>query len=156
MKKIASLLPSIYKFRSWQLAFSNYEHGASLRTLYHECGNIGPNVLIIKDSANHIFGGYASESWRLQPLYYGNCDCFLFTFHDTKSTLTTYPATMTNEFYMLSDSSIISMGAGGNPGLSVTEELTRGVSCPCETYDSEILGSEEFFRILNLEVWALV
>jgi hypothetical protein len=61
--RIAECLPSILKFRDWSLAFSNYEHGSSIRALYRSCGHIGPNVVLIKDMDSHIFGGFSSDSW---------------------------------------------------------------------------------------------
>ena len=56
---------------------------------------------------------------------------------------------------MGSGSSHISMGAGGNAGLYVDEDLLKGHSEKSETYNNEILSKEEFFQLLNIEVWEL-
>jgi hypothetical protein len=74
MRRICACLPSILKYRNWQLAFSNYAHGSSLNTFYRQCESTGPNVIIMQDNSHHIFGGFASESWKQHKLYYGNGD----------------------------------------------------------------------------------
>jgi len=51
----------------------------------------------------------------------------------------------------------LSMGGGGlnaDFGLSISENLTRGTSGRCETFDNEILSSEPTFDIVNMEVFA--
>jgi len=56
---------------------------------------------------------------------------------------------------MGSSSNHISMGAGGNAGIYVDEDLMKGHSVPSETYNNEILCKDEFFQLLNIEVWEL-
>ena len=79
----------------------------------------------------------------------------MYTFHDSEINLRVFYATYKNEFFMGSSSSHISMGAGGNAGLYVDDDLMRGHSDKSETYNNEILCSDEFFQLLNIEVWEL-
>jgi hypothetical protein len=48
------------------------------------------------------------------------------------------------------------MGAGGNAGFSIGDDLTRGTSGVCETFANEVLSGAEYFKITHLEIWALV
>lgn len=44
----------------------------------------------------------------------------------------------------------------GRFGLWLHSDLLRGRSQRCETFDNDVLSSEEDFMISDLEVWALV
>ena len=117
-RQIVAQLPSVLKFKDWKLEYSNFAHGNSIETFYRNMDNCGPNVLIIKDDQNHVFGGFASEAWKVSRYYYGNGESFLFTLHDNQ-TIQTFISTNENEYFMCSDKSFISMGADPNPGFSI-------------------------------------
>jgi hypothetical protein len=52
-----------YRAGDWELMYSTYRDGISLRTLYRKAGNaIGPDVLIIKDEDGNVFGGFTTDS----------------------------------------------------------------------------------------------
>lgn len=37
-----------------------------------------PCVLVVRDTQQHIFGCFTSESWRVAPRYYGTGESFVF------------------------------------------------------------------------------
>ncbi len=38
----------------------------------------GASVLVVRDTQQHIFGCFTSESWRVAPRYYGTGESFVF------------------------------------------------------------------------------
>ena len=45
--------------------------------------NEGPNILIMRDYDNYIFGVFCSDPLKQDKLFYGSGETFLFTFYDT-------------------------------------------------------------------------
>ncbi len=35
-------------------------------------------MLVVRDTQQHVFGCFTSESWRVAPRYYGNGESFVF------------------------------------------------------------------------------
>lgn len=111
VKQLLDKLPNYLKYRDWDLIYSTDKNGWSLNTFYRNCENYGSNILIIRDENHYVFGGFASQSWVHCRRYYGNGECFLFSFDNTQQ-LKCYFATLENEFYMCSDSQCLMMGGG--------------------------------------------
>ena len=38
----------------------------------------GASVLVVRDTQQHVFGCFTSESWRVAPRYYGTGESFVF------------------------------------------------------------------------------
>ena len=38
----------------------------------------GASVLVVRDTQQHVFGCFTSESWRVAPRYYGTGESFIF------------------------------------------------------------------------------
>jgi hypothetical protein len=51
-------LPNVFQHRTWDLLYSTYSHGRSLKTFYLKNEKAGPNILIVKDAGGYVFGGY--------------------------------------------------------------------------------------------------
>lgn len=80
----------------WRLLFSTNIHGESFARVLGQIVNQGPTLLVIKDTNNHIFGGFAPASWSLNPKFVGDSSSFLFTL---KPELHVFPASNFNENY---------------------------------------------------------
>eukprot|EP00812_Abedinium_dasypus_P015661 NODE_930_length_1307_cov_180.139776.p1 GENE.NODE_930_length_1307_cov_180.139776~~NODE_930_length_1307_cov_180.139776.p1 ORF type:complete len:354 (-),score=106.21 NODE_930_length_1307_cov_180.139776:228-1289(-) len=79
VEELQSLLPTSLRFLEWELAYSPRVHGTSMRTFYRR--QLGPNILIVRDSGGGIFGGFAPEAWRPAKGSYGLGESFVFTVH---------------------------------------------------------------------------
>lgn len=55
----------------WSLLFSTRIHGLSFTSMLGKITNRGPTLLIVEDTKGHVFGGFASDSWRLGPKFIG-------------------------------------------------------------------------------------
>jgi hypothetical protein len=48
------------------------------------------------------------------------------------------------------------MGAGGDAGLYLAEDMINGSTNHSDTFNNEILAGKQFFKIGGIEMWALV
>ncbi|KAI0389338.1 TLD-domain-containing protein [Xylariaceae sp. FL0594] len=82
-EEIRTFLPERLKImEDWRLAYSLYQNGSSLATLYQSCekyrGARAGFVLVVKDGKDAIFGAYLTEAPHPAPSYYGTGECFLW------------------------------------------------------------------------------
>ncbi|QLG73052.1 hypothetical protein HG535_0E01360 [Zygotorulaspora mrakii] len=85
--EIRTLMPMrVQLYTEWKLLYSLEQHGASLKSLYH---NVVPQskrparvgyVIIIQDRRHGLFGAYCNEPFHPTEnrRYYGNGECFLW------------------------------------------------------------------------------
>lgn len=155
VSQIYMSLPNVFQHRSWDLIYSTYNNGRNLKTFYLKNEKAGPNILIVKDSAGFVFGGYFSNNWRFDTRSYGTGECFVFTFRDSER-MKIYYSTLTNECYMMSDHNAIIVGGGGNPSIYLDRFFDTGNSGKSKTFNNLVLSSEPAFQILEIELWGLV
>lgn len=58
-----------------------------------------------------------------------------------------------NNYFMLCTDDAIGFGGGGAFGLFLDEELSRGTSGPCVTFDSPPLAADQDFACVEVELW---
>ena len=108
---ICNFLPTTHQRRSWDLIYSTDKHGFSIRTFYakmlaaNQC-----SLLIIEDTRGYIFGGFASCPWRVQELYFGTGECFLFRLAPIFGVYSGHADL--NHFFMLAKLDHFEMGGG--------------------------------------------
>lgn len=146
-------LTSLHQIKKWRCIYSTAEMGFSYSLLLSCCRGEFPTLLVVMDSAHYVFGGFAASAWEVSKGYFGTGDSFLFSF-GTCEEVQIYRPTYFNEYYQACDKDGLSMGSDPKPGLSLTKDMVNGLSGTCLTYDNQPLASEEFFKLLNVEVWA--
>ncbi|KAH3714445.1 rabGTPase-activating protein [Pelomyxa schiedti] len=82
-EKIWSMLPHRYGIMDPTLLFSTAVDGFNISTLFTKCGDAFPLLVLVKSPAQHIFGGYLSETIPELAKRGGTQDCesFLFSLH---------------------------------------------------------------------------
>ena len=65
--KLREWLGNDYK---WKLLYRTSEHGYSAKSFHEYCDNKGPTLIVIKSSGGWIFGGYTTQSWGGNCIYY--------------------------------------------------------------------------------------
>ncbi len=128
----------------WKLLYSISRDGASIDTFFMKVQGHKDTLLIVKDSHEATFGGYASKEWSICSHYFGSGDCFLFALKDDG--LKKYTWTSKNNYFMLANEDSIGMGGGGNFGIYLDCDLFGGTSGPSETYGSPMLSKQEEFQ----------
>ncbi|XP_057715486.1 oxidation resistance protein 1 isoform X1 [Corythoichthys intestinalis] len=137
---------------TWQLAYSTSCHGSSLKSLYRKVSQAdSPNLLVIKDTLDEVFGAFLSHPLRLSEAFYGTGETFLFMLHPR---FKCFRWTGENSFFIKGDLDSFAIGGGsGHFGLWVDENLYLGRSSPCYTFNNCCLSETDDFRIMELEVW---
>ncbi|KAI8336533.1 TLD-domain-containing protein [Chlamydoabsidia padenii] len=172
-EQLRPYLPRRYRLASeWCLLYSLDQHGASLSTLYQLAKDSGPCILILKDDEQQIFGAYLNESIRLDLSYYGTGECFLWKIppptnnpsssgsppsnhHHPTPKIKVFPWTGKNEYMIYSTVDCIALGGGGGKfGLWINQDLEKGHSEPCATFDNECLSLNPLFNCVDLEIWS--
>nr|XP_023690459.1 nuclear receptor coactivator 7-like [Paramormyrops kingsleyae]XP_023690460.1 nuclear receptor coactivator 7-like [Paramormyrops kingsleyae]XP_023690461.1 nuclear receptor coactivator 7-like [Paramormyrops kingsleyae] len=152
VREMYSRLPPRTVGHAWQLAYSTWRHGASLRSLYRRlAGSDSPALLLIKDSQSQVFGAFLSHPLRPSETFYGTGETFLFTMQPS---FQCFRWTGANSFFIKGDLDSFAVGGGsGHFGLWLDETLYRGRSSPCDTFNNRCLSETDDFRVLELEVW---
>ena len=65
--KLRKWLGNDYK---WKLIYRASEHGYTGRSFHEYCDDKGPTLIVIKSSGGWIFGGYTTQSWSGDGIYY--------------------------------------------------------------------------------------
>lgn len=145
----------------WRFLFSSQIHGESFSTFIGRIMDQGPTVIIVEDTNGWIFGGYATDSWSLNPNFTGNDNSFLFSL---RPKMRCFPATSYNDHYQYLNLHQQTMpnglGIGGQFGywgLWLDSEYGLGeCSETCTTYKNYIqLAGSKKFKIRNVEVWGV-
>ncbi|XP_065678047.1 nuclear receptor coactivator 7 isoform X3 [Hydra vulgaris] len=149
-------LPSRAVGHSWELVYSTSVHGISLLTLYRNFQSYeSPALIIIKDEKDVVFGSFLSEPPKISDGFYGNGESMLFSFKDRK--LKIYKWSGKNNFFIKgSKNSFVIGGGDGIFGLWLDEDLDRGRSHSCRTFDNLTLSGNEDFKCAGLEAWGMI
>ncbi|XP_002125911.2 MTOR-associated protein MEAK7-like [Ciona intestinalis] len=152
-------LPQQHK---WRFLFSTSFQGESFSKLCAEILNKGPVVIIVREAAGNIFGGYVSSSLVYSSQFQGTAASFLFT---VKPELETFNTTTYNDHYAYlnigQETMPNGLGMGGQHdyfGFWLSSDFGKGHSKAkpkCTTYASPQLSSEDTFNIDALEVWGV-
>jgi hypothetical protein len=142
--------------------FSTKTHGLSYSTLCRQILDVGPTLIIVRDTNGHVFGGVTGCAWKFTPQFIGYVGCFLFTLHPS---IAVYMPTGYNDNYMYLQQTAQSLpnglGMGGQVGYFgfwLSADFGRGHSKAhpkCSTFGSPCLSSGEEFEIDMMEVWGL-
>ncbi|CAM9266743.1 unnamed protein product, partial [Phaeothamnion confervicola] len=155
LRRLAAVLPPLLSLHTWSLVYSMMRDGASLASLLH--GAADPDhaglIIVIEDSYSYCFGGFIPHPLQGNAHnYYGTGESFVFSFHPS---FAAYRWTGENPFFVLSNEACLAMGGGGGGfAFQMDDELDTGVSNASATFGNPRLSSAEYFKVLQVEVWA--
>ncbi|XP_014221924.1 TLD domain-containing protein 1 [Trichogramma pretiosum] len=145
----------------WRFLFSSQVHGESFSTMLGRITMQGATIIILQDSDDHVFGGFAPSNWALSPKFTGNQSCFLF---QLEPQILTFPATGYNTHFQYLNihqntmpNGLLMGGQLNYPGLWLDCEYGTGKSSvSCMTFKDYIqLSGKENFKVKHLEVWGV-
>lgn len=70
----------------WILLYSSRKMGTSIKQFTERCLNRGPTLILIRDTFGRVFGSFASQDWKRNGQFFGDSNCFLFTFDPSFAT----------------------------------------------------------------------
>ncbi|GIL45882.1 hypothetical protein Vafri_3010 [Volvox africanus] len=159
---LASRLPPAQRVE-WRLVFSSQRDGKSFNTFFSRISAAaGPTLLLLRDKAGGLFGGYASQPWAKSGKYFGDASCFIFSLLPA---LQVFPGTGINENFQWCGVGFSQLPGGigfggatavrGHFALYLEPSLDSGMSRPIATYGNTALASEQVFQIDTVECWLL-
>lgn len=77
IQRISKHLPLYLSSRNWTMLYSTSVHGFHASTLLRRTKDKGPTVVVFVDTNGFVFGGFASESWKKGPNYFGTGESFV-------------------------------------------------------------------------------
>lgn len=110
--QLRAMLPPLMQDKHWRRLFTTQLDGISYNTFFSKVADSGPNLVLIKDTAGYVFGGYATEEWQLNGSFTGTGECFVFAL---KPKVACYRWTGANEFFQIATREHFGMGGGYCP-----------------------------------------
>ncbi|CAK9023667.1 unnamed protein product [Durusdinium trenchii] len=141
----------------WVLRYTPKAHGVSLATMFRNLAERKKTIIIIQDTEDYIFGGFATSAWEPCGRFYGSGEAFVFSFGKASTSevalVQFFPWSSVNECCMYADHSLFGMGGGeGRHAFVVQADLLQGHSSPTPTFKNSILAATEEFVVRDIEV----
>lgn len=187
MDGLRAFLPFAVQHDNFWLKYSLIRDGASMYTLLNNTRNSSRTIIAIETDQGEVIGCFTSSPWRIQPNgYYGSAEAFLWRLKKSRFTrcasvedqiqlesdveVFEWSRHNRNIQSWTGMEGEISVGGGGcedeskkqikdcGSGLSLSNDLSRGISEQCLTFDSPPLATRStdgVFNITNIEVWTL-
>lgn len=172
-------LPASLRLTKLNLIYSTNVHGRTLDLFYQHVKGFKQTIMLCEVLDNKaIIGLYASQAWHPSPKVYGDGECFLFRLdpdprcwkwkpdpHQASSldqededdeTEANHARSLIEQF-MVGRNHFISMGGneGGESGLRLNEDLTKGESSPAKGFNNDPLPMIRNFEVGIVEVYQL-
>jgi len=112
--------------------------------------------VVIQTFSNERFGAYLSDAIHSGFHFYGTGECFLFKFlGEDSNKIKIFRATGKNEHFIFSNPDGMGVGCGEKYGLYINSDLYKGETNKCDTFDNDLLTSDQeksAFKIKTIEV----
>lgn len=132
LKEFFKLLPSHLRNEQFILMYSSKKHGHNILAFQEKVVGRGPCLVLVKSTkSKHIFGCFASKSWKTDNDFYGDTNSFLFSFDEKLYTFK--PGNYNQNFQFFNHGSKYNkyngLGFGGRIGFfsfSLDDDLKKG------------------------------
>lgn len=118
LKMIKKALPSRESKLKWIKLFDSSTDGKSFSIFMGRICLKGPTLLIMKTKdfleKDHVFGLYASQSWKQSSGFYGNSNCFLFAMNSEN--INVFRPSGINDHFQYLNAKEHGLGMGGQIG----------------------------------------
>lgn len=144
-------LPQRYTLSHPTALFRSSKDGFNLNTLILKCQKQQPLILLIKTDSGRVIGGFLTCILEKSLQFRGTGETFLFLLSPM---LKKYTWTGANPHFVRIENNSLMIGGGTGTGLWIDDELDRGMSETCETFDNEPLnGAAKDFTCFEVEVF---
>jgi len=143
----------------WRPLFNTDIHGESFSKFTGCISSQGPTIIVVWDEQNNVFGGFATESWKMGPKFVGKPESFLFHLQPKMNIYDSTPFNSNYQYFNLKQKTMPNgLGMGGQLdyfGFWIDSEFGIVKTSPtCSTYHSPQLGQTEG-KIRKIEVFGV-
>ncbi|MEW5305231.1 MAG: hypothetical protein WDW36_007787 [Sanguina aurantia] len=151
--------------QEWRPLFNSERDGKSFNTFLGRAqASPGPTLLLVKDAAGHLFGGFAPLPWVKSGAFYGEFTTFIFRIEPVAQV---FRATGINSNFQWCGIGFKALPSGigfggaqakdalGQFALYVDSTLDSGMSRPIATFGNVPLSGEQKFQVSSVELWLL-
>jgi len=143
----------------WRPLFNTDVHGESFSKFTGCISNQGPTVIVIWDDEGNVFGGFATDSWKMGPKFIGKPESFLFHLNPKMNIYDSTPFNSNYQYFNLKQKTMPNgLGMGGQLdyfGFWIDSEFGILKTSPtCSTYHSAQLGQLDG-KIKKVEVFGV-
>ena len=143
----------------WRPLFNTDTDGESFSKFAGAITNQGPTLIIVTDESGNIFGGFATDSWKLGPKFVGKPESFLFHLHPKLNIYDSTPFNTNFQYFNLKQKTMPNgLGMGGQLeyfGFWIDNEFGIIKTSPsCSTYHSPQMGDQDG-KIRRIEVFGV-
>jgi len=143
----------------WRPLFNTDIHGESFSKFTGCISSQGPTIIVAWDDQNNVFGGFATESWKMGPKFVGKPESFLFHLQPKMNIYDSTPFNSNYQYFNLKQKTMPNgLGMGGQLdyfGFWIDSEFGIVKTSPtCSTYHSPQLGLTEG-KIRKIEVFGV-
>ncbi|XP_071949530.1 GTPase-activating protein skywalker-like [Antedon mediterranea] len=147
-----------------KLIFSTSEHGYSLISLYNQCQETEPLLLLVKSVKQEIFGAYLSTNLEERNnkerklAFFGTGECFLFSLVPEQEKYgwvgleDNETLDATNQMFIRAAGNLLVIGGGDGDGIHLKSDLNNGWTSYCDTFGNPPLASNGQFQCAEVEV----
>ena len=171
MKSVAvRVLPSSLQYCRWKRLYSLARDGDSFETFLHKVSGWKRTLLVLTTSRGETLGAYADSTWETQHQYleanfYGSAQACLFRvrlpdedYGWAGGAVVAYKWTGANRYIQICDAraKLLALGGGGKGGdfgLCVEDDFSKGSTGQCETFRNEPLCGQDQFDIVDFECY---
>lgn len=154
LKLLQNTLPLHLQLSDWSLLYASNRDGYNLETFLRLAEDEGPTILVVADTAGHVFGGFNSISWERPKSkaghYFGTGESYVFT---VLPAFKHYPWTGLNSEFVMTKSNCIAFGGGGKFAFTLDEKFQRGSSDASQTYNNQCLANSYTYDVVSVELW---
>jgi len=143
----------------WRPLFNTDTDGESFSKFAGAITRQGPTIIVITDEVGNVFGGFATDAWKMGPKFVGKPESFLFHLHPKMNVYDSTPFNSNYQYFNLKQKTMPNgLGMGGQLdyfGFWIDNEFGLVKTAPsCSTYHSPQLGELEG-KIRRLEVFGV-
>uniref|UniRef100_A0A0N5ABQ3 TLDc domain-containing protein n=1 Tax=Syphacia muris TaxID=451379 RepID=A0A0N5ABQ3_9BILA len=161
--------PGRLQFDTPQLLFRTSSGGISFTNFWAKIEHAEQTLIIILTSKKDVFGAFCSAPWserkyrHSKSRYFGTGESFVWRLDRNTNTPVVYQWVGQNsehpdqcpQYFMTADDRSLIIGGGNGDAISIRDELCKGLTSYCSTFNSPALTDERDFTISELEVFSV-
>jgi LysM repeat protein len=156
--EIRRAMPKVYRNHDWALLYRLSVDGCSYQTLYRRTEKMQQVVVVAQNDDCDRFGAFVPSGLKPSKLsgFTGSGQTFVFKLDPQLEIFRWSKAPDSNNFFVAAGEKELIIGGGGGPAIYFGADFLVGRTHQCATFGSPLLARKEQFRVVEVEVWAVI